>query len=196
MGIHRSARTLGPGTSAALSSGEGVVLRLLEAGDPDLLTAYLEGLSEETRRRWGPHPFDRETAVAICASLDPADVLRMVAVTGEGAAARIIGYVLLKLGGLDSDRERFAKLGLPLDPDTVASLAPSVADGYQDQGVGSLLMGHVLETARRLGLRKIVLWGGVQATNERAKHFYRKWGFRKVGEFFTDKDNDDMILEL
>jgi diamine N-acetyltransferase len=185
-----------PGVFAAARSGATVVLRPLEPDDSEWFAAYLAGLSEETARRWRPHPFDRETAEAICASLDPADVARMVAVVGAGDDARIIGYVLLKMGALPSDRERFAKLGLAVEPTVSASLAPSVADEYQDQGVGSLLMGRVLEIAQRLGLRTIVLWGGVQATNERAKHFYRKWGFRKVGEFFTDKDNDDMILEL
>jgi diamine N-acetyltransferase len=41
-----------------------------------------------------------------------------------------------------------------------------------------------------------MLWMGVQATNERAVHFYTKWGFHKVGEFYTDKNNYDMILDL
>ncbi len=38
--------------------------------------------------------------------------------------------------------------------------------------------------------------GGVQETNLRGIHFYTKAGFVKVGEFYTDKNNWDMLVEL
>jgi GNAT superfamily N-acetyltransferase len=184
-------------TSAAPRSGETITLRLLEPGDSDALGVYLTGLSERTRARYGPHPFDQTTADAICASLDPTDMLRVVATAPGGAGReRIIAYILLKLGVHEDDRLRYEALGIPLDPQRDATLAPSVADDYQDQGVGSVMMAPVLNAARGLSRTRIVLWGGVQATNDRAVHFYTKWGFRKVGEFFTDKPNDDMILDL
>ena len=181
---------------ATLRSGEPITMRPLQAGDSARFGDYLCGLSAATRARYGPHAFDQETADAICATLNPTELLRMVAtVRGEGDE-RIISYVLLKLGVLEVDRQRYEALGIPLDPDTDSTLAPSVADDYQNQGVGSLMMQHILHCARQLGRRRVVLWCGVQATNDRAVHFYTKSGFRKVGEFFTDKNNDDMILEL
>jgi GNAT superfamily N-acetyltransferase len=183
-------------TSARLRSGEPVTLRPLRAEDAVRLGEYFRWLSEETRARYGPHPFDQATADAICAALDPTDMLRMVAVTQESARERIIAYVLLKRGAWEADRERYAKLGIPLDPATVSALAPSVADDYQNQGVGALLVKHVLDISRALGEKRVVLWGGVQATNERGIYFYNKLGFRKVGEFFNDKNNHDMILDL
>jgi GNAT superfamily N-acetyltransferase len=183
--------------AATLRSGEQITMRPLRPGDAARFGAYLGGLSEQTRARYGPHPFDQATADAICAVLDPADILRMVAtIPRDGGEQRIISYVLLKRGVLEWDRERYEALGIPLDPATDGTLAPSVADDYQDQGVGSTMMGHVLNVARALGMKRIVLWLGVQATNERAVHFYAKSGFQKVGEFYTDKNNYDMILDL
>jgi ribosomal protein S18 acetylase RimI-like enzyme len=177
-------------------SDESITVRPLRANDVDRLLEYFGSLSPQTRSRYGPHPFDEPTARAICASLDPADVLRMVATIPGAEGERIIAYLLLKLGILEADRQRYEKLGIPLDAATDCTLAPSVADEYQNQGVGSLMMQHIVAAAPKLERRRIVLWLGVQATNERAVHFYTKWGFRKVGEFFTNKSNFDMILDL
>jgi len=183
-------------TTARLRAGEPLTLRPLHPDDADRLASYFSGLSADTRARYGPHPFDEQTARAICASLDPMDVLRMVASISNDGEEGLIAYALLKLGILEPDRQRYEKLGIRLDPESDGTLAPSVADDYQNQGVGSRMMQHILEVAPRLGRRRIVLWYGVQATNERAVHFYTKWGFRKVGEFYTDKNNYDMILDL
>jgi diamine N-acetyltransferase len=186
----------GPLTATALlRSGERMTMRPLRADDATHFAEYLGSLSEQTRGRWGPHAFDRETAHRICAALDPTDILRIVGTIPGDGGERIIAYVLLKMGAWDDDRERYEKLGIPLDPGSDVTLAPSVADDYPNQGVGSLMMGHVLQVAEALGRRRVVLWGGVQATNDRAVHFYTKWGFRKVGEFYTNKNNYDMILE-
>jgi diamine N-acetyltransferase len=182
--------------AARLRSGAPVTLRPMRAGDAARFGEYLGGLSEQTRARYGPHPFDPATAARICATLDPTDILRLVATIPVDGGERIIAYVLLKLGVLEEDRRRYEELGIRLDPDTDCTLAPSVADDHQNQGVGSLMMRHLLGVTRKLGRRRIVLWLGVQATNDRAVHFYSKWGFRKVGEFYTDKNNYDMILDL
>ena len=182
--------------TAQLRSGEPLTLRPLRADDAARFAEYLGSLSAQTRARYGPHPFDAQTARAICASLDPTDILRIVATIPRVAEERMIAYVLLKMGVLEADRQRYEKLDILLEPDTDCTLAPSVADDYQDQGVGSLMMQHILRVAPKLGRRRIVLWLGVQASNDRAIHFYTKWGFRKVGEFYTDKNNYDMILDL
>lgn len=182
--------------TAMLRSGEPVVLRPMQADDAGRFGDYLRGLSAETRARYGPHPFDQTTADAICATLDPTAILRMVATIGQGDEERIIAYMLLKQGVLEADRQRYDALGIPLDDATDCTLAPSVADAYQNQGIGSLMMRHLLQAAQKLGRQRVVLWLGVQATNARAVHFYSKWGFRKVGEFYTDKNNLDMIRDL
>ena len=182
--------------TVALRSGELVTLRPLRADDARRFGAYLRGLSEETRARWAPHPFDQATADVLCATLDPTDILRMVATVGQEGEESVIAYTLLKRGVLEADRQRYEALGIALEDATDCTLAPSVADTYQNQGVGSLMMQHLLNAVRILGRQRVVLWLGVQAANARAIHFYTKWGFRQVGEFYTDKNNLDMILDL
>jgi diamine N-acetyltransferase len=179
-----------------LPSGEQIVIRPLRPDDAVRLGEYFAALSAPTRARYGPHPFDQATADAICAGLDPTTLLRLVATVPREGGERIIAYMLLKLGVLEQDQRRYAERGVPLDPATDCTLAPSVADDYQNRGVGSVMMARLLRSARQMGRRRVVLWLGVQATNDRAVHFYTKCGFRKVGEFFTDKNNFDMILDL
>jgi GNAT superfamily N-acetyltransferase len=172
------------------------MVRPLRPDDAVRLGSYLLNLSAETRSRYGPHPFDQATADAICASLDPKEMLRIVATVPRNGDERIIAYFLLQIGVREGDRLRYEKASIPLNPETDCTLAPSVADDYQNRGLGSLILRYVLDIAVRLGRQRLVLWYGVQATNERAVHFYTKWGFRKVGEFYTDKNNFDMILDL
>jgi len=180
-----------------LPTGERLTLRPLQPEDSIRFGDYLCGLSEMTRAFYGPHPFNRETADAICASLNHSDVLRMTATLSDSGEERTIAYALLKLGVLAADAQRYERLGRPLNADTDATLAPSVADDFQSKGVGSLVMNHLLHAAGILGRTRIVLWGGVQARNARAIHFYTKWGFHKVGEFYDNElDNYDMILDL
>ena len=51
------------------------------------LGAYFTGLSQATRRVYGPHPFDQETADGFCAVLDSAHTLRMLAWVEEKIVA-------------------------------------------------------------------------------------------------------------
>jgi GNAT superfamily N-acetyltransferase len=178
-----------------------VTFRPLMPGDAEILGRYFLGLSEETRRLYGPHPFDRATADRLCAQIDYAHTIRMLATVGTGSQGleeQVIAYFILRLGVSESEKERYRQAGIVLDFQTDCSLAPSVADAYQDQGVGSLLIDHLFSTARRLGYERMVLVGGVRGTNDRAIHFYRKHGFDTIGTFEHPDEpvNYDMIVEL
>src|SRR5438477_12711934 len=78
-----------------LPSGEWILMRTLRPDDAARLGEYFAGLSAQTRARYGPHPFDQATADTICATLDPAEFLRMVALIPRGDEERIIAYLLL-----------------------------------------------------------------------------------------------------
>jgi GNAT superfamily N-acetyltransferase len=193
-----------------LPSGLPVTYRPLEAGDAAILGAYFLGLSEETKRRYGPHPFDQAAADRLTAAIDYHDTIRLIATIcpprdaspaapGEQQTTeQVIAYFIFVPGVLEADQARYSGLGLPLDLHSDCTIAPSVADACQNSGLGSLLMRRTVEIARNLGRRRMVLMGGVQAVNERGIHFYQKHGFRTVGAFENPPGflNYDMILDL
>jgi len=185
-------------TSRKLPTGETVVLRLLRADDGPALSRYFQSLSPATRAVYAPHPFDRETAHRLSAELDPAESPRWVAVSTTAAGPVFIAYIIVRLTVGAAEVERYAGYGLSLDPATTCALAPSVADTYQGRGVGTALMEPILRWLGDMGLRFMVLSGGVRAENMRARHLYSRLGFRRVGDFRTRGDvaNHDRVLEL
>jgi GNAT superfamily N-acetyltransferase len=109
----------------------------------------------------------------------------------------VVGYFLIQPGLRDDDRERYVGHGHPLVEDECCTFAPCVTDAWQQRGLGSALFPHVAACVRRLGRRHLVLWGGVRGDNPRAVHFYRKFGFRPVGDFAAGGvTNLDMVLDL
>jgi RimJ/RimL family protein N-acetyltransferase len=186
-------------TEITLRDGRKATVRPLEPTDLEPLTAYFLSLSEETRRRYGPHPFDRATAEKLCASTDDQRIVRFVAVLDDGGTSpEIIGYMILSREIWPDDQKRY---GNRLRQGECACFAPSIADAYQDQGIGTQMARHVLACAKEMGIRQLILMGGVQAANDRARHFYAKLGFREVGSFWLhlhgqDIFNYDMMLEL
>lgn len=184
-------------TSHRLPSGDTVHFRTLAAADAPALGRYFADLSGDTRQRFGPHPLDQATADQLCATIDPSRALRLVATT-QADPPVIIAYFILLLGVTDGERDRYEQAGLRLDPHRTATLAPSVADAYQNQRLGSPLLQHTIDVARRLGRTRLILLGGTQATNERAVHFYHKHGFHTVQAFEYPAGclNYDMLLDL
>ncbi|QEC68941.1 GNAT family N-acetyltransferase [Panacibacter ginsenosidivorans] len=170
-----------------------VNIRLLNKDDAEPLFQYLESLSAESRSRFGPHAFDRETVTNICNNLDHDDGQRFIAVANN----RIVAYMLTKRGMLDADAERYAQHNLFFDAATTITYAPSVADDFQNTGLGTKMFTEILQQLKQQSCKTIILWGGVQASNARAVHFYEKHGFEPKGNFwFDEKDNIDMLLNI
>ena len=183
-------------TTARLPSGQEILIRPLRADDAARLGDYFRGLSAanagprraaSVRSADGRHDLRRA---------GPGALLRLVATVPGTDGERIIAYMLLKWASWKPISSDTRQLAFRWTPKPTAPSLPSVADDYQNQGVGSRMLRHIIEVAPKLGRQRIVLWLGVQATNDRAVHFYTRCGFRKVGEFFTDKNNYDMILDL
>lgn len=176
-----------------LKNGQQVLVRLLQAGDCHQLFEYLQALSAASRSRFGPHDFDHKTVEYICKHLDTDDVLRYIALNNN----RIVAYMLVKHGLIEWDAIRFTQRNQFFDVSETATFAPSVLDEWQNTGLGTQMYDYILAQIRRKGYRQVVLWGGVQATNDSAVHFYKKLGFITIGSFWHDgKDNYDMVLFL
>jgi len=169
-----------------------ILLRRLGPADFDKLSDYLFRLSAETTKRFGPHGFDRNSIEALFAH--SGDYIGYVALETETSG--IIAYSILKLGYLDHDSSRLQSYGLILDKATDCTFAPSVSDAWQSQGVGNSLFRFVLSDLKTMGIRRIILWGGVQADNYKAVNYYTKNGFTTLGEFEYNGRNYDMILEF
>lgn len=177
----------------SLPTGEELSARVLLASDGERLGRYFAGLSQAIRGVYGPHPLTYEEGLKLCAAIDCAETLRFVALAGE----QIVAYFILVLCSRESDEGRYAGYGAPLDASLTCTLAPSVADAWLERGLGSALFPHVHRVARRLGFAHMVLMGGVRADNPRAVHFYEKFGFRRVGDFWAGNTNNyDMVLDL
>jgi diamine N-acetyltransferase len=171
-----------------------ISIRTLEPGDAKKLYDYLNTLSADTRQRFGPHSFDEPTVSYICNHSDE-DIHRYIAI--EPHEGNIIAYMLFKKGMIENDQQRFAQRNEFFDPLTTIIFAPSVADDWQSSGVGSYMYEMIEKKLKAEGVKQVVLWGGVQATNIKAINFYKKHNYRMAGSFWHDeKDNYDMVKWL
>ncbi len=166
--------------------------RPLQSSDEDILLDYLEKLSPQTRLRFGPHPYDRQ---AIRDFYRPENLNHgFVAIAPQHQS--IIGYAIIKYGFLQHDAPRLQGYGLELNTLSDCTFAPSVADDWQGHGIGSGLFDFILAGLKDLGKKRLILWGGVQASNDKAISYYLKKGFRHLGEFEYNGINLDMALDI
>ncbi len=169
-----------------------MTFRALNSSDEHRLFDYFHHLSPLTKSRYGPHPFDWETILALCKGAYQ-DFKCFVMVSSEDA---IIAYSVIKKGYFHFDLSRYLKYELSIDHERDYTLAPSVADAHQSKGVGSLMMSLLFQELTQVKANRVVLWGGVQAANEQAIAFYEKHGFVTMGSFQKHGRNYDMIKEF
>ena len=169
-----------------------ILFQKLGSSDFEKLSDYLFKLSAETAKRFGPHGFDTNSIADIFRK--PDNYMGFIALDTE--TAEIIAYSIVKQGFLEHDSSRLRSYGLTLDSKTDCTFAPSVADAWQSQGVGNGLFQFVSSNLHSIGIKRIILWGGVQSDNNKAVGFYRKNGFATLGEFEYNGYNFDMILEI
>jgi GNAT superfamily N-acetyltransferase len=112
--------------------------------------------------------------------------------------ASIVAYMLIKKRMTEEDRSRLLAKNIWFDQQIICSYAPSVADDWQNSGLGSSMYDIIeKDILENTPWRIILLWYGVQATNARAVHFYEKKGFQHLGSFMNNnKDNYDMVKKL
>lgn len=156
------------------------------------LISYFEQLSPRTKSFFAPHPFDESTVKSICSGQYPG-CHAFVAEQDQ----LVIGYTLIRQGYTEGELYRFPNYPLQMDTEHHYLLAPSIADAYQFQGVGSAMLRIVEAKVQQLGATHLILWGGVQSCNAQAIRFYQKNGFFKLGEFHHQGlDNWDMAKAL
>lgn len=167
-----------------------VTIRKFQLSDCDNLCNYYIGLSDETKKRFGPHYFDKQSIVNVYSN--PGN-LGFVAINNQ--TDEIVAYAIVRIGFLEHDRNRLESYGLLLDPETDATFAPSVADEWQSCGIGNRLFRFIMDDLKSKGIQRIILWGGVQCGNDKAIRYYKRNNFRILGEFLYNGPNYDMILD-
>jgi diamine N-acetyltransferase len=116
--------------------------------------------------------------------LSEPDVIFLIA-ESEGIA---IGYVQLVMNSKDESIRG-------INPLEIRRIYAS--QEYLGRGVGKELMQATISEARRRSCDCI--WLGVWEKNQRARDFYKKWGFREVGtHVFSvgDDPQNDFVMEL
>lgn len=175
--------------------GNRLVVRALRAGDAAEFGRFLEGLGAVTRSFFGPHPLNAVEAARLCAAQPETQARRIVATAPGG---RIVGYFILELGWREEDAARYRARRQEVDIARPATLAPVIADDWQDRGVAGAAFPAVVQMARAAGCDRLVLMGGTQKRNARAVRFYLREGFQPHAEFEHPPGiwNIDMSLPL
>ena len=179
-----------------LPSGENVTFRPLKPQDVALLAQFFENLSLKTREYYVLPSYDVITAKEMCDTINRYRKLRFIIISNS--TKKLIALFEFNFDIPENDIKRFIKYNIQLNTNTDCRMGPCLADDYQNQGVGSMIFPYLLEIARQFEQKRMILWGGVFSTNERAINFYKKCGFKKVG-IFNNKDGKksvDMIIDI
>lgn len=152
------------------------------------ISSYLHAFDEQTARFFAPHPSDLRSIQAFYE-----DPLHRGWCAVDEASGSLAGYAILRIDITMHDRERMAGYGFRLDSRIDASFAPSVAAVARGTGLADALWLQVLQDAVAHGRRRIFLWGGVKAENQRAIRFYERIGFIRIGNFHHEGENIDMV---
>ncbi len=170
---------------------EDIHFQRLNTEQYQLLVNYLDGLSDESKSRFGPHAFTLD-AIQDLANND--GFCLFVAIHPD--SDQIIAYTILKKGWIDYESPRLSSYGL-IESINDTTIAPSVADQWQSKGLGTRFFKYVLNELKINGqIERIFLWGGVQNSNVKAIQFYTKLGFKMLGEFEYHGMNTDMVLDI
>jgi acetyltransferase len=159
--------------------GASILVRPIRPQDGDLLQAYLQRLSPQSRRN---------RFLGALNELSPRELARLVQMDCTSAC------VLLAFAGAESDASVVGEAATVAAPASGrAEIALSVMDAWQGRGVGKLLMQNLECRARARGTR--YLFGDVLGTNTVMKAFARSAGF-SIRTPFTDARLVEIVKDL
>jgi len=131
-----------------------IEFRSLTGKDVNELFDLLNSLSEEAKKFFHPHPFDKRTLKQI--GLSKKDHYFVLTVN-----KKIIGYSMLRLFGYE-----------------IPSYGACIRNGYERQGYGMMLTERTIQKVIELGYKEMILT--VHKDNIPAIKLYEKTGFKKI----------------
>ncbi len=147
-------------------NGKRVKFRPEQCGDTEMLWKMFSALSKESASNLLP-PFTRERVEGWTRNINYNEVLAIVAVIEEKSERRIVGDGSLKFNSQEALKHK-AEIGI------------TVHDNYQNMGIGTALLNHLINIARMKKLSKV--WLQVSTDNDRAINVYKKAGFEIEGK--------------
>lgn len=154
-----------------LEDGTKIVFRPEARSDLKMVWEMFSTLSEDSLR-FIPTRFTMERVESWIENLDYDQVLPILAVIRESSGRdRVVASAAL----LFSEDEAFkhnAEFGI------------TVHDDYQNRGLGTILIQHMIDIARKKGLKKIYLI--VSTENKRAIKVYERCGFKIEGRLVKE----------
>ena len=160
--------------------GRTVTLRFPVCEDKKGIVEFFASMSTEALE-WGNPPYTDEVVDRWISNLE--NMIAVVAVDDK----RIVGYGMIGKG----TRERRRGVG---------DLAMYLHQDFQNAGLGTAMLGLLLNLAEKEGLHRIGLH--VIADNKIAVHLYEKFGFRREGvlkESYFGQDkrfHDEVVMGL
>lgn len=176
-----------------LTTPAGAVLSPLRPSDEPAVASFFDNLSSGSRRFYSVSDPQTE-AHTRCSAIARYD--KVCLLLREGGLVMALTEFSLDL--VPAEFARFTRYGLTLDADRDCRWALCVSDEWQRRGVGTALATISFDLARRFGRERVILWGGVQVANAGALRYYRKVGFRELGQFtnVAGIDSTDMLRML
>lgn len=148
----------------SLDDGRYVLIRPLRPNDRALESAFIQGLSPQSRRDRFMEDF-REPSTSLLDQLMATDgkhAVALIALVHEDGELKEVGIA------------RYSSIGLAGQ----CECAVTVADGWQHQGLGIKLMLHLIDQARRNRFQRLVSYDA--ASNESMRELARQLGFHRA----------------
>jgi RimJ/RimL family protein N-acetyltransferase len=152
-------------------NGMRVRFRPCQSTDTEMLWEMFSTLSETSVSNLIP-PFIRERIEFWTSNIDYDKVLAIVALIEEESEQRIIGDASLEFNPCGHSKHK-------------AGVGIAVHDEYQNKGIGTALLKHLLNIAKMKKLRKV--WLEVHTSNSIAIHVYKKVGFQIEGKLIKER---------
>lgn len=158
-------------TVITAKNGMRVKFRPCQSEDTEMLWKMFSTLSENSVSNLIPS-FTREMIEAWTSNIDYEKVLAIVALIKEDSEQRIIGDASLEFNPSEQSEHK-------------AGLGIAVHDKYQNIGIGTALLRHLVNIAKMKKLRKV--WLEVNTSNNVAIHIYSKMGFLIEGKLIKER---------
>lgn len=165
--------------------------RPLLSNDDVKLAEFLENLQPQTRVYSTQNSYDITGARELCFAINRYDKLRLIALINNEI---IIALFEFSLSIVEDDYKRFREnYNIELNEKIDVRFGPCISDEYQNRHLGQWLLQKTKIIARQMGKERLILWGGVNIDNKRARRFYEKVGFQIFPNSFKNKNGNECL---